>query len=126
VGKGCELLFSEEGDLAYELRQGRAGRATVQAVKGMLQVAQGALGVVGAIPASAALAATPIGLAIVVGAGLVVATLDVALDATRDFTEYKDEFERALDAAKREELEARCFRCSAAIRAAVDFVTGNA
>jgi hypothetical protein len=109
---------SDEGDLAYELRQGRSSRAFLQASKGVLQVAGGVAGIIAAIPATAALAATPVGLLIVIGSGLVSVTLDVALDATQEFEDHVAEFERALDRAQREELHLRCFRASAAVETA--------
>jgi hypothetical protein len=122
--KGTTILFSDDGDLAYALRQGRDGRATLQALKGVMQVAQGALGVVAAIPATAGLAATPVGLVIAVGSAVVVATADVILDATQEFIDQVDAFERALDGARRRELLARSFRGSASMRAAVDLAKG--
>lgn len=122
VGKAAKLLFCEEGDLAYELRQGRSGRAGVHAVTGMLQIAQGTLGLLAAVPATAPLAATPIALAIVIGAGMVIATLDVALDATQEFTDHVDGFQRAVDEAVRTELQQQAFRCSITARTAIDRV----
>jgi hypothetical protein len=116
--KGAKILFSDEGDLEYELRQGRSLRAFLQASKGVLQITSGVSGIVAAIPATAALAATPIGLLIAIGSGVVCATLDVALDATQEFEDHVSEFERALDRAQREELHDRCFRASASVLAA--------
>jgi hypothetical protein len=116
--KGGTILFSDQGDLEYELRHGRSLRAVLQFSKGVLQIASGASGIVASIPATAALAATPIGLLIVIGSGVVCAALDVALDATREFEPHVDEFERALDKAQCEELLDRCYRVSASVRAA--------
>lgn len=116
--KGANILFSDEGDLEHELRHGRSLRAALQTSKGVLQIASGAAGIIGAIPATAGLAATPMGLVIAIGSGVVIAALDVALDATQEFEGHVHAFERALDKAEREELLDRRFRASETVHAA--------
>lgn len=122
IGKGCTLLFGEEGDLAYELKHGRDGRAAVQTAKGLLQIAQGAVGIVAALPATGGLAATPIGLMLVIGSGLLVATADIVLDMTQPFGDQASAFQRAVDGAKKRELALRNFRASLTMQNAMTAV----
>ncbi len=126
IRKGSNILFSDEGDLEYELQQGRSLRAGLQATKGVLQIAGGIVGLVGALPATAGLAATGLGLVIVVGSGVVSATIDVALDLTQDNTDHVEDFRRAVYAAENEELALRTYRVSACVRKAGEQVKRSA
>jgi hypothetical protein len=121
IHKGTKILFLEDGDLAYELRQGQEVRAYVQSVKGVLLVASGVLGVLGAVPgtAAAALVGGPVGLAIAVGGMLVVALVDEVLDATQPYEKHVSEFRRSLDEAVRVELGHGQLRVIAAVQACV-------
>src|SRR5690606_24420424 len=117
--KGVKVLFSEEGDVAYELRHGRDTRAVVHGVKGMLQVGLGAVGILGALPATASLVAGPVGLVIAIGGGLLVAGTNQVLDATTTYEQHVNEFERALDTARRQELKKGQLRAVTTVERAV-------
>lgn len=118
IWKGATILFSEDGDTAYELRHGREVRASLQQVKGGLQIGLGAVGILGALPATAALVGGPVGLVIAIGGMLVVAGVDQTLDATTPYEQHVLEFERALDTSRRRELRGEQLRVVEAIQLA--------
>ncbi|MDB4972110.1 MAG: hypothetical protein JWN48_451 [Myxococcaceae bacterium] len=114
LATGLELLFSDDGAVAYELRQGRSVRALSLRVKGVLQLASaaasGAMGaglltVFGGATATGFLAAAagPVGLGVAVG-GVLIACLDGTLDLTKEFGAQVSALEAELDKAQLQEL----------------------
>ncbi|MDB4989892.1 MAG: hypothetical protein JWN04_5070, partial [Myxococcaceae bacterium] len=116
LATGLELLFSDDGAVAYELRQGRTVRALALRVKGVLQLASaagsGAMGaglltIFGGASATGFLAAAagPVGLSLAVG-GVLLACIDSALDLSKEFGAQVSALEEALDGAEQTELPA--------------------
>jgi hypothetical protein len=115
LATGMELLFSDDGAVAYELRQGRTVRSMALQAKGWLQLASAAsygalnagllLTLFGGASATGFLAAAagPVGIGFAVG-GVVIACIDGALDLTKEFGAQVGALEEALDGALRKEL----------------------
>jgi hypothetical protein len=114
LASGMELLCSDDGAVAYELRHARTVRAQALRVKGVVQLASAAVsgGVAasslimfggGSVTGALALAAGPVGLALAAGAILVVC-IDATLALTRESGEQTAALEAELDKAEREEL----------------------
>jgi hypothetical protein len=114
LATGLELLFSDDGAVAYELRQGRSVRAQALRAKGVVQLASaaasgamaaGALAMFGggATAGALALAAGPVGLALAAG-GILVVCIDATLSLTHELGEQTSALEAALDRAEREEF----------------------
>jgi hypothetical protein len=109
-----ELLCSDEGAVAYELRHGRSVRAQALKAKGWVQLASAATSSYmaasslvmfggGSATGALALAAGPVGVALAAGAVLIVC-IDATLSMTQEFGEQTAALETALDKAEREEL----------------------
>jgi hypothetical protein len=116
LATGMELLWSDEGAVAYEMRQGRSVRAQAQKAKGWIQLASAATSGYmaasslvmfggGSATGALALAAGPVGVALAAGAILIVC-IDATLSMTQEFGEQTAALETALDKAEREELPA--------------------
>ncbi len=114
LATGMELLFSDDGAVAYELRQGRAVRAQALRAKGVVQLATAGVGGVmaagtlamfggGSTTGLLALAAGPVGVALAAG-GILIIGIDSTLSLTQDFGEQTAALETALDKAERAEF----------------------
>jgi hypothetical protein len=111
VAGGIRILASDDGELAYELRQHRRSRAELLEAKAVLQIATATAGaamaveslvVLGGASSAGSLTALtgPVGLMIICGE-LLITAIDGALDMTKPYTGLAAEIEASCDTAGR-------------------------
>jgi hypothetical protein len=114
---GLQVLYGDDDAIMAELRRGHELRAVAVGARGALQFTTGATGaayggaqllMLGGAEATGFLAAAagPVGLALVVGT-LLIASIDLALVATRDFGEHTEALRTAWKKAEKAELNER-------------------